>query len=59
MWIIIEEKRVRHRWECPDCDNYAYVEPWYYSENGLPVCTKCERIDGTMEYIHTELEIEK
>lgn len=57
MWVIIEDKRIRHRWECPDCDDrHSYVEPWFYSEMGEPVCPQC---DETMEYIHTEIEIEK
>lgn len=56
MWVIIEEKRVRHRWECAECNGHVYVEPWFYSEMGEPVCEKCER---ELEYIHTELEIEK
>ena len=56
MWIIIDEKKVRHLWECPDCkDSYSHVEPWFYSEHGEPVCIHC---DKTMEYIHTELDIE-
>lgn len=55
MWIKIEDKKVRHRWECPECNNYAYVEPWYYSEMGTPVCTECEW-DDTMEYVRTEID---
>ena len=57
MWVIIENKRIRHRWECPECNRHAYVEPWFYSENGTPMCIVCP--DQDMEYIHTELEIEK
>ena len=53
-WQTINDKKIRHRWECPECDNYAYVEPWYYSEMGVPVCTDCEW-DDTMEYIRTEI----
>ena len=56
MWIIIDEKKVRHKWECADCEANVYVEPWYYSEMGTPSCLECEK---DMEYIHTELEIEK
>ena len=57
MWVIIENKRIRHRWECPECNRHAYVEPWFYSENGTPMCIVCP--DQDMEYVHTELEIEK
>ena len=53
-WQTIDDKKIRHRWECPECDNYAYVAPWYYSEMGAPVCTDCEW-DDTMEYIRTEI----
>ena len=55
MWIIIDEKKVRHKWECPECDNKVYIESWWYSENGTPMCDKC---DIDMEYIHTEIDIE-
>lgn len=56
MWVIIEEKRIRHRWECAKCNKVEYVPPWYYSEMGTPVCKDC---DEDMEYVHTELEIEE
>ena len=55
MWVIIEEKRVRHRWECAKCNKVEYVPPWYYSEMGTPVCKDC---DEDMEYVHTDLEID-
>ena len=53
-WSIIDDKRIRHRWECAECNDFAYVEPWYYSEMGEPVCTECEW-DDMMEYIRTEI----
>jgi hypothetical protein len=55
MWIIIDEKKVRHKWECSECNKMVYVEPWFYSEMGTPSCETCER---DMEYIHTEIDIE-
>ena len=55
MWISIDDKKIRHLWECPECNNHAYVEPWYYSEMGEPVCTECDW-DDTMEYIRTEID---
>jgi NAD-dependent SIR2 family protein deacetylase len=55
MWIIIDEKKVRHLWECSECNRQAYVEPWYYSEMGTPSCEICER---EMEYINTQIDIE-
>ncbi len=54
MWIKIDDNKVRHLWECPNCDDKVYVEPWFYSEMGEPVCTACDR-DDTMEYIQTEI----
>lgn len=56
MWVIIENKRLRHRWICTDCGQTEYVPPWYYSEVGTPICRDC---DTDMEYMHTEIEIEK
>lgn len=51
-WYEIEEKKVRHLWECPDCNKGVYVQPWYYSEMGTPICSDC---DNDMEYIRTEI----
>ena len=51
-WFEIEEKNVRHLWECPECDDALYVQPWFYSEMGTPVCSDC---DKDMEYIRTEV----
>ena len=54
MWVSIDDKKIRHLWECPECNNHAYVEPWFYSEMGEPVCAEC---DNDMEYIRTEQDI--
>jgi peptide subunit release factor 1 (eRF1) len=54
MWITVDEKKVRHCWECPECNYRVYVQPWFYSEMGTPVCTECEW-DDEMEYIRTEI----
>lgn len=53
MWIQIDEKKVRHYWECSDCTNFAFVKPWFYSEMGEPTCEHC---DKTMEYVSTEID---
>ena len=53
IWYDIEDNKVRHYWECPECDRHAYVEPWFYSENGTPMCIHCP--DQDMEYIRTEI----
>jgi hypothetical protein len=54
MWIKQNDDNIRHLWECPDCDDHAYVKPWWYSENGTPFCADCE---NDMEYIRTEMDI--
>jgi hypothetical protein len=53
MWTKIEDHKVRHLWECPECDRAINVEPWWYSEYGLPICVSCP--DQDMEYIRTEI----
>jgi NAD-dependent SIR2 family protein deacetylase len=55
-WSIIDDNKVRHRWECPECNNHVYVKPWYYSEMDIPICTECEW-DDVMEYIRTEISV--
>jgi len=55
MWVIIDDKKVRSLWECAECNTKAYVEPWFYSEMGEPICSEC---DGDMEYINTQIDIE-
>lgn len=55
MWVIIEEKRIRHLWECPECNNHVYVKPSDYEDIGIPICTECEW-DDVMNYIHTEID---
>jgi hypothetical protein len=51
-WTIVNDDKIRHRWECPECDREVYVSPWWYSENGTPMCVDCP--DQDMEYILTE-----
>jgi formylmethanofuran dehydrogenase subunit E len=51
-WKVIDDKKVRSRWECAECNEGVYVAPWFYSEMGEPFCVDCER---EMEYIRTEV----
>ena len=51
-WIFVNDHKLRHRWECPECDRAVYVSPWWYSDNGTPMCIYCP--DQDMEYILTE-----
>lgn len=53
-WIVIDDEKVCHRWECPECDKPRFIYPWFYSEMGEPVCEEC---DCDMEYIHTEVNL--
>ncbi len=55
MWTKIDDSMINHRWECPDCDAIADVAPWWYSENGTPMCIEC---DNDMEYCYTEIKNE-
>lgn len=51
MWIVIDDKKTRQSWECPDCGGESLVYPDWYEDNGTPVCTDCG-VD--MTYNHTE-----
>ena len=50
-WIFVNDHKIRHLWECPECDRKVYVWPWSYSENGTPICEDC---DEDMIYCSTE-----
>lgn len=50
-WIIIDDKKTRQSWECPDCGGEVFVYPDEYEDIGNPVCAWC---DCNMVYNHTE-----
>jgi formylmethanofuran dehydrogenase subunit E len=50
-WKIIDDTKLRHVWRCVDCKNESVVEPWWYQNNGTPVCEDC---DEDMLYLSTE-----
>jgi formylmethanofuran dehydrogenase subunit E len=50
-WIVIDDTKLRHVWRCVDCKNESVVEPWWYQNNGTPVCEDC---DEDMLYLSTE-----
>lgn len=52
IWTIIDDTKLRHVWRCPDCDFESMVEPWWYQDNGTPVCIDCE---DDMQYLCTEM----
>ncbi len=55
VWVKVKDSEVRNVWECPDCNHRVYIEPWFYSESGEPMCSNC---DEEMEYIRTEVHKE-
>lgn len=50
-WRVIDDTKLRAVWRCPDCDIQAEVEPWWYQNNGTPVCPDC---DDDMKYLGME-----
>lgn len=52
-WIKIDDEKLRHFWNCPECNSKEHVSPDWYSNNGTPVCGEC---DCDMEYSHTEIK---
>jgi len=58
MWTTIDDNKVRNVWECPECNSKVYVQPWWYSYNGTPMCMECSDSGIDMEYVHTEIDIE-
>jgi|LakMenE18May11ns_1017448.scaffolds.fasta_scaffold9682120_2 formylmethanofuran dehydrogenase subunit E len=52
MWDIIDNRKVREVWECPDCEDEVNINPNWYQDNGTPVCEEC---GCDMKYMHTEI----
>jgi hypothetical protein len=50
----IDDLKVRHFYQCPECNNGVYVHPEFFTEMGVPVCTDCFW-DDAMEYVRTEV----
>jgi hypothetical protein len=53
-WMPIDDLKVRHFYQCPECNNGLYVHPEFFTEMGVPVCTDCVW-DDEMDYIRTEI----
>lgn len=51
-WIAIDDTKVRHVWRCAECSDEINVDPWWYQDNGTPVCTDCNE---DMLYLSTEM----
>ena len=58
-WTKIDDSKVRHYWKCPECGEEAILEPSFYDDAGIPICTgtnmNCEGMD--MCYVRTEILI--
>lgn len=55
MWVVIDDKKTRQSWECPDCGCEVFIYPDWYQDNGTPMCNEC---DINMVYNHTEMNTE-
>lgn len=53
-WFPIDDLKVRHLYECPECKNKVYVHPEFFAEMGVPMCTDCFW-DDVMDYVRTEV----
>lgn len=53
VWNIIDDTKIRHVWRCVLCEDEINVDPWWYQENGTPVCVDC---DEDMNYLSTEMK---
>ena len=52
-WHTINDEDTRAIWECPECYAEAIISPTFYTENGTPMCTEC---DKDMIYVRTEVK---
>ena len=51
-WITINDNEVCHIWVCPECKDKETVSPGFYTNNGTPMCLRCNE---DMVYDHTEI----
>jgi hypothetical protein len=54
IWKVIEDSKIIHTWECPECDMRTELRPSYYEERGTPSCDDC---DCDMKYMKTEVNL--
>lgn len=55
MWKIIQDNKVRHNYECPECGVESTIYPWAYEDIGTPACAEC---NCDMVYNYTEVEVD-
>ena len=53
-WEVIEDNKVKHVWNCPECGKFTEVDPMFYQESGTPVCP--DPCDTDMLYVHTLIQ---
>ena len=53
IWVTIDDTNIRHVWRCAECEDEVNIEPWYYQQNGTPMCKDC---DQDMAYLSTEMK---
>lgn len=51
-WRVIDDTKIRHVWRCAECGDEINIPPWYYQDNGTPVCHDC---DDDMKYLGAEM----
>jgi formylmethanofuran dehydrogenase subunit E len=52
VWEVIDDTKIRHVWRCAECEDEVNIEPWWYQDNGTPVCEGC---GDDMRYLGTEM----
>jgi hypothetical protein len=52
VWEVIDDTKIRHVWRCAECEDEVNIEPWWYQDNGTPVCEVC---GDDMRYLGTEM----
>ena len=51
VWQVIDDTKIRHVWRCAECNEQIDIQPWWYQDNGTPVCETC---GDDMKYLCTE-----
>lgn len=53
-WTEIDDAKIHHVWQCPECDRIITVRPSFYEHMGNPVCDG-EDCDCDLVYLRTEI----
>lgn len=52
-WLLLDDEKLRHVWRCDECGERTVVKPYWYQDNGTPMCTDC---DEDMLYDYSEVK---